>query len=178
MEERHGFLAFNDIQSDYYQIPSEDKEKLREAEEKIREQLKNKNDGDTQENNQLETNNTQTENNKLENENILKSDDSEKKHYRDEIKSSFGIRRYKIQEVIKPGQVVLIQVIKKKEVKKEPPHHFYFISWEIYRSYAKYKGGGISRKIFSSSDRQKIRNILNEISIPVAWVHCKNSWIK
>ena len=38
--ERHGFLAFNDIQSDYYQIPSEDKEKLKIAEEKIREDLK------------------------------------------------------------------------------------------------------------------------------------------
>ena len=39
---RHGFLAFNDIQSDYYQIPSEDKEKIKNAEEKIRENLKNK----------------------------------------------------------------------------------------------------------------------------------------
>ena len=28
------------------------------------------------------------------------------------------------------------------------------------------KGGGISRKIFNSSDRQKIRDILNEIEIP------------
>ena len=28
------------------------------------------------------------------------------------------------------------------------------------------KGGGISRKIFGSSDRQKIRDILNEIDIP------------
>ena len=27
---KHGFLAFNDIQSDYYQIPSEDKEKLKD----------------------------------------------------------------------------------------------------------------------------------------------------
>ena len=33
---KHGFLAFNDIQSDYYQIPTEDKEKLQEVEEKIR----------------------------------------------------------------------------------------------------------------------------------------------
>ena len=41
--ERHGFLAFNDIQSDYYQIPLEDKEKIKVAEEKIRENLKNKN---------------------------------------------------------------------------------------------------------------------------------------
>ena len=40
--ERHGFLAFNDIQSDYYQLPSEDKEKIRIAEEKIREDLKDK----------------------------------------------------------------------------------------------------------------------------------------
>ena len=40
--ERHGFLAFNDVQSDYYQIPSEDKEKLKIAEEKIREDLKDK----------------------------------------------------------------------------------------------------------------------------------------
>ena len=38
--ERHGFLAFNDIQSDYYQLPSEDIEKIRNAEEKIREELK------------------------------------------------------------------------------------------------------------------------------------------
>ena len=40
---KHGFLAFNDIQSDYYQIPTEDKDKLQEAEEKIREDLKNTN---------------------------------------------------------------------------------------------------------------------------------------
>ena len=39
---KHGFLAFNDIQSDYYQIPAEDKEKLKDIEEKIREDLKNK----------------------------------------------------------------------------------------------------------------------------------------
>ena len=38
--EKHGFLAFNDIQSDYYQIPYEDKEKIKIAEEKIRENLK------------------------------------------------------------------------------------------------------------------------------------------
>ena len=41
--DRHGFLAFNDIQSDYYQIPSEDKEKIKVAEEKIREELKKQN---------------------------------------------------------------------------------------------------------------------------------------
>ena len=50
--ERHGFLAFNDIQSDYYQLPSEDKEKIKVAEEKIREDLKNEKIDLIQENNQ------------------------------------------------------------------------------------------------------------------------------
>ena len=37
--ERHGFLSFNDIQSDYYQIPKSDLEKIKLEEEKIREEL-------------------------------------------------------------------------------------------------------------------------------------------
>ena len=37
--ERHGFLSFNDIQSDYYQIPSNDLEKIKEEEKKAREEL-------------------------------------------------------------------------------------------------------------------------------------------
>ena len=38
--QRHGFLAFNDIQSDYYQIPHDDKEKLKKEEENLRSELK------------------------------------------------------------------------------------------------------------------------------------------
>ena len=73
--ERHGFLAFNDIQSDYYQIPSEDKEKIKIAEEKIREDLKNKTIDSPQDNSQEEINNdTNSEENK-----IAKSNEVEKK---------------------------------------------------------------------------------------------------
>ena len=42
-KQRHGFLAFNDIQSDYYQIPHDDKDKLKKEEENLRLQLKEKN---------------------------------------------------------------------------------------------------------------------------------------
>ena len=35
-KQRHGFLAFNDIQSDYYQIPQEDKDKLKERRRKFK----------------------------------------------------------------------------------------------------------------------------------------------
>ena len=173
--DRHGFLAFNDIQSDYYQVPSEDKEKIKEVEEKIREDLKNKAINSNQENNlQTLPENSITDNisidevNKNDDNSIVKNDEVEKKEYREEVKSSYGIKRYKIQEVIKPGQVVLIQVIKEERGQKGAALTT-FISLA-----GKYivlmpntpKGGGISRKIFNSSDRQKIRNILNEIDIP------------
>ena len=165
--ERHGFLAFNDIQSDYYQLPSEDIEKIRIAEEKIREELKDNiidaNQDNLQAESQIESKGEKTE----DNENQIDKE-SRKKEHREKVKSSFGIKKYKIQEVIKPGQVILIQVIKEERGQKGAALTS-FISLA-----GKYmvlmpntpKGGGISRKIFNSSDRQKIRNILNEIEIP------------
>ncbi len=169
--DRHGFLAFNDIQSDYYQLPSEDKEKIKIAEEEIRESLKNNNLELSQEESSSSINEVNSSNEeKIETNSSIKSNETEKKEYRDEIKSSYGIKRYKIQEVIKPGQVVLIQVIKEERGQKGAALTT-FISLA-----GKYivlmpntaKGGGISRKIFNSSDRQKIRGILNEINIPVS----------
>ncbi len=41
-KQRHGFLAFNDIQTDYYQIPHDDKNKLKQKEENLRLELKEK----------------------------------------------------------------------------------------------------------------------------------------
>ncbi len=165
--ERHGFLAFNDIQSDYYQLPSEDKDKIRIAEEKIREQLKEKtveiNQDSFSSNDFHENKDEKTKNNVEQNLN-----EDQQIDYREKVKSSFGLKRYKIQEVIKPGQVILIQVIKEERGQKGAALTT-FISLA-----GKYlvlmpntpKGGGISRKIFNSSDRQKIRSILNEIDIP------------
>jgi len=165
--DRHGFLAFNDIQSDYYQLPSEDKEKIRIAEEKIREDLKDKTIEFNQENFQSESDSENKDNKTDENE-IQVVKENEKQEYRDQIKSSFGIKRYRIQEVIKPGQVILIQVIKEERGQKGAALTT-FISLA-----GKYmvlmpntaKGGGISRKIYNSIDRQKIRTILNDIEIP------------
>ncbi len=166
--ERHGFLAFNDIQSDYYQIPSEDKEKLKIAEEKIRESLKDKASENMQENSQTEITLENDDPTKIKNEKLDEIKVDKKNNYHEEVKSSFGIKKYRIQEVIKPGQVILIQVIKEERGQKGAALTT-FISLA-----GKYivlmpntaKGGGISRKIFNSSDRQKIRNILNDINIP------------
>ena len=98
-------------------MPSEDKEKIRIAEEKIREDLKDKIIDPGQENSLSEG---QSENKDVKNDNSENQVEKEnkKKEYRDKVKSSFGIKRYKIQEVIKPGQVILIQVIKEERGQK------------------------------------------------------------
>ena len=165
---KHGFLAFNDIQSDYYQVPSEDKEKIKDAEEKIRENLKNKALEDISNEKSNDNQNEKLVEENDEEKNSLKNDEDKKKEYREELKTSYGLKRYRIQEVIKPGQVILIQVIKEERGQKGAALTT-FISLA-----GKYmvlmpntpKGGGISRKIFNSSDRQKIRGILNQIEIP------------
>ena len=173
---KHGFLAFNDIQSDYYQIPTEDKEKLQIAEEKIREDLKNSNpddlnDGENAQDKQTKNNDENIkENGEDNNETVNHKDEkkSDKKNYREELRNTYGLRRYKIQEVVKPGQILLIQVIKEERGQKGAALTT-FISLA-----GKYmvlmpntaKGGGISRKIFNSSDRNKIKSILNTIDIP------------
>ena len=41
--ERHGFLAFSDIQSDYYQIPTEDKDELKKSRRENKGRLERKN---------------------------------------------------------------------------------------------------------------------------------------
>jgi len=164
--ERHGFLSFNDIQSDYYQIPKSDLEKIKQEEEKLREELSKKVEEKEEENlaeGKLEVDDP-IEIEKKENEEKEKDlDDKEKKF---ESKNKF--KRYKIQEVIKPNQVILVQVIKDERGQKGAALST-FIS--IAGKYIVLmpntpKGGGISRKIFNPADRKKIRSILNEIEIP------------
>ena len=48
--DRHGFLSFNDIQSDYYQIPQSDLIKIKEEEEREREELLKESEKEEQKN--------------------------------------------------------------------------------------------------------------------------------
>jgi ribonuclease E len=179
--ERHGFLAFNDIQSDYYQIPQADKDRIKKEEEEARAKLLEENDKEIIEHaEQGEDINLQDKNssngdqdeenigNKVSNEEI---DSNEENHVEDKPKNNrsfYRFKRYRIQEVIKPGQIVLIQIVKEERGKKGAALTT-FISLA-----GKYivlmpntaKGGGISRKIYSSSDRKKMKEIINDIELP------------
>ena len=179
-KQRHGFLAFNDIQSDYYQIPHDDKDKLQKEEENLRLKLKEKsNDVDENEKKQNEISNIVSpspdnketnfvDEKKNENLSIEKNSSIDRNSQSNELKKRHGIRRYKIQEVIKPEQIILVQVLKDERGQKGAALTT-FISLA-----GKYsvlmpntpKGGGISRKIVNSDDRKKIRTILQEIKIP------------
>ena len=170
--ERHGFLSFNDIQSDYYQIPKSDLEIIKQEEERAREELSKKVEAKEEENiaegkleieDPLEKEDPIEKKNIEEKENLTTEVETEKKQ-----ESKFKFKRYKIQEVIKPNQVILVQVIKDERGQKGAALST-FIS--IAGKYIVLmpntpKGGGISRKIFNPADRKKIRSILNEIEIP------------
>ena len=169
--ERHGFLAFNDIQSEYYQLPKSDKDALRQEEEEIREELnkatENIDENVNQERNEaIDSSTTEEGNNDNTQENINNNDE----HLDKKIEKIRGKRKkkYRIQEVIKPGQVILIQIVKEERGKTGA-------ALTTYISLAgKYivlmpntaKGGGISRKIFNSQDRRHIREIINNLNIP------------
>ena len=174
-KQRHGFLAFNDIQSDYYQIPHDDKDRLKKDEESLRLELKEKSkDVDENEKTQDKTSNTNSistnhdevnlSNEKIKDVNVP----TERNDQFNELKKRYGIRRYKIQEVIKPDQIILVQILKDERGQKGAALTT-FISLA-----GKYsvlmpntpKGGGISRKIINYDDRKKIRSILQEIDIP------------
>jgi len=183
--QRHGFLSFNDIQSDYYQIPQSDLAKIKEEEEKDREELlknsereeqKNINEGNLNVNDPVEINpETEIELNTSE-ESIEPSELAVSENTTQEILAPdtkkplprFRSKRYKIQEVIKPNQVILIQILKDERGQKGAALST-FIS--IAGKYIVLmpntpKGGGISRKIFNPGERKKIRTILNDIIIP------------
>ena len=158
--ERHGFLSFNDIQSDYYQLPKDDLEKIKQEEQQAREELSK----------QSEINETTVAEN---NDEVLNSvDDEDKSSARDnngtKQEKIFPSKRYKIQEVIKPNQVILVQVLKdERGMKGAALSTFISIAGKyIVLMPNTPKGGGISRKIFNPLDRKKIRKILNEIEIP------------
>jgi len=183
--DRHGFLSFNDIQSDYYQIPQSDLAKIKEEEEREREELlkegekeeqKNINEGNLDGNDPVDIKpeseiELKTSEESITTDELTLNENVDQEIQVPELKKRvprFRSRRYKIQEVIKPNQVILIQVLKDERGQKGSALST-FIS--IAGKYIVLmpntpKGGGISRKIFNPGERKKIRTILNDITIP------------
>jgi ribonuclease E len=148
---RHGFLAFNEIHPDYYRIPIEDREALLASqqdetiEEEITEETSSKEDVET-----------------------LGGEDVEEINRRP--RRPVMSRQYKIQEVIKRRQIMLVQVVKEERGGKGAALTTYLSLAGRYCVLMPNaaKGGGISRKITSASDRKRLREIIESINLPEA----------
>ena len=85
-----------------------------------------------------------------------------------EHQRSRTIRRYKIQEVIKRRQIMLVQVTKEERGTKGAALTTYLSLAGRYCVLMPNtaRGGGVSRKITSIADRRRLKDILEELDIP------------
>ncbi len=146
---RHGFLAFAEIHPDYYQIPKEDREALlAEADEE---------DGDDEE---------PDEEGATENGGDDASDEEEER--KQNRRNALFQRKYKIQEVIRRRQVMLVQVVKEERGNKGAALTTYLSLAGRYCVLMPNtsRGGGISRKITNAGDRKRLKSITSEFEIP------------
>jgi len=148
---RHGFLAFSEIHPDYYQIPKEDRDALlREEAELAAEEHGHDEDHDDGD------------------------DVQEAGGQHDEPSEALRRkrmalrRRYKIQEVIRRRQVMLIQVVKEERGSKGAALTTYLSLAGRYCVLMPNTahGGGISRKISNPADRKRLKQVMADLHLP------------
>ena len=150
-ENKQGFLPFIEIHPDYYQIPADDKKKLEQ------EVFANKDK-------------KEIKNSRFDKISDHHGDDSEdEKNVHLEKNKIALVKKYKIQEVVKKNQLILVQVVKEERGNKG-------VSLSTYLSLAgRYcvlmpnsgaKSGGISRRIDNIKDRKRLRELIKSFNIP------------
>ncbi|WP_374514382.1 ribonuclease E/G [Brevundimonas sp.] len=140
---RHGFLAFNEIHPDYYQIPVADREAI---------MAEASSDEDAEDDLGRES-----------------ADDEHEGGLADEERLKRRLmRRYKIQDVIKRRQILLVQVVKDERGGKGAA----LTTWlSLAGRYCVLmpntgKGGGISRKITNAADRKRLKAAAAALHVP------------
>ncbi len=149
--EKQGFLPFNEIHPDYFQVPIADKQELladtnsKVNSEELKKSKKNKKTTDEEE--------------------ITFNEASTLKQA--SIRRSKLYSKYKIQEVIKKRQILLIQITKEERGNKGAALTTFLSLAGRYCVLMpnSANSGGISKKIMFKN-RKKMRDILNKINIP------------
>ena len=155
---RHGFLAFNEIHPDYYQIPVADREALKEA------LLAEDRDDDHETESDAETESAEDE----ESDERIVETVSENEADEVAARRFKQIKKYKIQEVIHRGQVLLVQVIKEERGNKGAALTTYLSLAGRYCVLMpnNARGGGVSRKITNAADRKRLKGIVSKLPLP------------
>ena len=152
---KNGFLPFSEIHPNYYQIPVADKEALLQA---------SKDDLNTDD---ISDSPTEDSNDQSQVEN-LGGDDLEEIEKINKKRNVNLTKKYKIQEVIKKHQILLIQVVKEERGNKGAAITTYT---SIPGRYCVFmpnstSGGGVSRRINSSQERKKLKATLDKLNVP------------
>ncbi|WP_421737761.1 Rne/Rng family ribonuclease [Caulobacter sp.] len=145
---RHGFLAFNEIHPDYYQIPVADREALMRDDshddEDDHHHARDDDDGD--------------------------AIDDEEDAVEEELarRKRRLMRKYKIQEVIRRRQIMLVQVVKEERGNKGAALTTYLSLAGRYGVLMPNtaRGGGISRKITTVTDRKRLKSVVQSLDVP------------
>lgn len=166
-EDKHGFLPFNDIHPSYFDLNDEERKSVEDLLGKS--QVKNDEDNSEEED--------QVSDGVVENISQQSGDEGSSNgthSVEDEVETSRDgfsqaiYKKFKIQDVIKSGQLILIQVTKEERGNKGA-------SMTTFISLAgKYcvlmpntaNKGGVSRKVENFRDRKILRSILSELEIP------------
>ena len=182
---RHGFLAFSEIHPDYYQIPKEDREALlREeaehaaeeaalrAEQEAAEEADEPSDDDIE---RFEDDGGMDPDvaEELEGENEGGARPRRSGVNDDQVEAlrqrRMNLRRrYKIQDVIRRRQVLLVQVVKEERGNKGAALTTYLSLAGRYCVLMPNTshGGGISRKISNAGDRKRLKSIMADLALP------------
>ena len=152
---RNGFLPFSEIHPNYYQIPVADKEALIKESKNVS-KLDEANDEPEEESDEQ----SQVED--------LGGDDLEDIEKINKKRNINLIKKYKIQEVIKKHQILLIQVVKEERGNKGAAITTYT---SIPGRYCVFmpnstSGGGVSRRIKNSQERKKLKTTLEKLNVP------------
>jgi ribonuclease E len=173
---RHGFLAFNEIHPDYYQIPYEDRLALAEEEAsavadesddpvETESPTSSKNDDDGADDDAKDGDSDSQEETA---ESMGGDDDDDIDEQKAARRRRQLYRKYKIQEVIKRRQVLLVQAAKEERGNKGAALTTYLSLAGRYCVLMPNtpRGGGISRKISNVSDRKRLKSVVSELDLP------------
>ncbi len=171
---RNGFLPLTEIHPDYFKIPAADEQHIKELSDKINNEKEeddlqnseNVNELDESENENIETKSEEEQENIDEKTISIRKRKNKKLSPRKEYFNFF--RKYKIQDVIRPKQVLLVQINKEERGLKGA-------ALTTYLSFAgrycvlmpnSMNSDGISRKIGDLEERKKLKQILSTVEIP------------
>ncbi|HYG26117.1 MAG TPA: ribonuclease E/G, partial [Caulobacteraceae bacterium] len=154
---RHGFLAFNEIHPDYYQIPVADREAL----------MRDEFDDDEDDHHHSRGRNGGGEGDEDDAESAGADDDDVMEEEVARRRRRL-MRKYKIQEVIKRRQIMLVQVVKEERGNKGAALTTYLSLAGRYGVLMPNtaRGGGISRKITTATDRKRLKTIVQSLDVP------------